>query len=191
MKTKMIFLMAAIILIAGCSKKQKTTEASNPVATEVSNLKPVTGAFGYNLGDKVSGEIDDYIIVKDTPPFQELSIERTSDDRICRISGSGIVNEDEDALHDNQKRLVAVLTEKYGARDRIGEEKWATQVNDVDLYFGTENRAAHLGIKYSETNQFITVDYYDKELEGIYNTEQESKNKTDDENKKAALSKGL
>lgn len=183
-----------IVGFAGCSKQRNVTGVSNTKSSDgagASNLKPVTGAFGYNLGDKVPGEIEDLIKVTDTPPFQFVSLDRISDGTICRIEGTGIVDESQDALHGNQKRLIAILTEKYGAREKIGLEKCAAQFNDVDLYFGIPNRAAHLGINYSETNQFISVEYYDTELQRIFYKEQESKDKTDDENKKNALKKGL
>ena len=192
MNKKIIFLVAASILIAGCSKQQNTTSVSNPkpVANEVSNLKPVTGACGYNLGDKSSVASDDPAILRDMPPFQMLTISKTSDERICRIVVSG-VEEGEDPLHETQKRLIAVLAEKYGARDKIGPEKYLNDTFDTDLYFGTPNRVAHLEIRDWETNRLITVEYYDGELMGIYNKEQQAKDKVEDDIKKASLKKGL
>lgn len=172
--------MSLIILITSCSKQQNVTDTSN--------LKPVTGAFGYNLGDKISGEIDDPIIVTDTPPFRMVTIDRTSDGQICRISSFGFIEEFD--LHDSSNRLISVLAQKYGSRGKIGSENFNIEVGE-GYYFGTTNRVAHLMIDDCQTNALFQLEYYDEGLRGIYNKEQEAKDKTDEENKKAALSKGL
>jgi hypothetical protein len=180
MKMKIIFLAAAI-MIAGCSKQLD--------ATDTSNLKPVTGAFGYTLGDKVSGEIENPLTIRDMPPFQTATIDQISAGRICQITAMGTVEEFD--LHDTKNRLISVLTEKYGSRGKMGIEKYATEMGDEGYYFGTTNRAAHLWIKDYQTNAFFCLEYYDVELKTTFFKEQEAKNKLDDDNKKAALSKGL
>jgi uncharacterized lipoprotein YajG len=153
MKIKTIILATAI-MIAGCSKKQDATDASN--------LKPVTGAFGYTLGDKVSGKIETPLTVRDMPPFQTATIDQISDGRICQIMASGTVGEFD--LHDTKNRLISVLTEKYGSRGKMGKEKYAVEIGDEGYYFGTTNRVAHLWIKDYQTNAFFCLEYYDEEL---------------------------
>jgi len=176
----MIFLAAAIV-IAGCAKQQSATDASN--------LKPVTSAFGHTLGDKVSGEIENPLMIRDTPPFTMASIDQISDGRICQIIASGTVEEFD--LHDTKNRLISVLTEKYGSRGKMGIEKYTVEMGDEGYYFGTTNRVAHLWIKDYQTNAFFCLEYYDKELKTTFFKEQQAKDKLEDDNKKAALSKGL
>ena len=147
------------------------------------------GAFGYKLGDKVSGEIDDYMPLRDTPPFDEFSIDRLSDGRICQITAMGIVEESD--LYDCRKRLISVLTEKYGARGKMGAEKYALDLGGENYYFGTTDRVAYLAITDNQTNAFFHMDYYDVKLRAIYFDEQEVIRQKDEEDKKAALRKGL
>lgn len=174
-------LLALVILIAGCSKQQSTIDNSN--------LKSVTGAFGYNLGDKVANDTEDNVVVHDMPPFQMVSFDKTSDGTICRIVGSGFVEKYE--LDDVKKRLISVLTEKYGAREKIGAEKYAKLGESEGYYFGTTNRVAHLWIDTSDPKAFLNLEYYDADLKEIFSKEQRAKDKSDDEIKKAAMSKGL
>jgi hypothetical protein len=181
------FFLLAIILVSGCSKQQ--------TATDDSKLKPVQGAFGFNLGEKVSTQNENLLdqnsmVVHDTPPFQMVSIDRTADGIICQISGSGIVEEYE--KDDFKKQLMSVLSEKYGAREKIGAEKYAIEIGGGDgFYFGTTNRVAHLTITDHQTNVRFDLEYSDRLLMSKFNEEWEAKQKSDDEIKKAAMSKGL
>jgi hypothetical protein len=154
MKIKTIISVAAIIGmlgVTGCKPKtttqiphqtNQTTVEPAQSSAEQTNLKPVAGAFGYKLGDKLSGEIDDYTPLRDSQPFTGFSINTNSDGRICQITAMGTVEESD--LYDDRKRLISVLTEKYGARGKMGAEKYALDLGSENFYFGTTNRLAYL-----------------------------------------------
>lgn len=179
--------MAVIVLIAGCSKQQSPTN--------VSNLKPVTGAFGYNLGDKATSEMDNFspILVSNVPPFNKAFVYYTSDGRIFRIFGVGDAQEYDVQLYRTQ--LVSILNEKYGLRSKTGAEKLLNFPVPLAVtegyYFGTTNRIAYLGITVLETNAYFWLDYNDPELVKIHDQEEQAKDKKNEDDKKAAILKGL
>lgn len=159
MKMKLIITMAAVMLIAGCSKQRNINGVSklkSPDVAEVSNLKPVTGAFGYNLGKKASSELDNFspILVSNVPPFKKAFVYYISDGRIFRTFGVGDAQEYDLQLYRTQ--LVSILAQKYGLRGKTGAGKLTnfavpTTVTE-GYYFGTTNRIAYLGITDLETN---------------------------------------
>jgi len=171
-----ILIISLALLIVGCSN-----ESSTPA-----NLKPVAGAFGYVLSETNQAEIQDQTIT-DMPPFNLLSVDKLSDGRICQISAFGIVEGYD--TQDNRKRLIAVLTEKYGERQRISGDIAAT-ANEIH-YFGTTNRAVSVSIEDEYTNATFTIKYYDPGLMHAYWTEQNAKDQVDEKQKKASLANGL
>ena len=166
------------VLLCGC-KPSSSTQAPP------TNLKPVAGAFGLKLGEKIPEgfEFDDSALKKKMEPFIHFNADTTEDGRICCLSAIGATEYESDAS-DCKKRLISVLTEKYGLRQQ--NPKDYRNVEEYD--FGTDDRSAHL--KIIEGKSFY-LDFYDKNLRHIYFDEQDSKKAKEDADKKAALSKGL
>ena len=147
---------------------------------DLANLKPVVGAFGYKLGDKLTGTVEDYASIKDMPPFTSLHLDTTADGHICIITLMG--HTDEFEAYDSKKRLVSILSEKYGLRFHKSDGK------DEDYDFGTIDQTAHLKIL---GGNYFYLDYSDNKLRDIYFGEQKIIREKEDADKKAAMSKGL
>jgi len=165
-----------LLLLAGKASRQNHT--GQPAAADL-KLKPVIGAFGYNLGDKFSGESS--ISLTNMPPFDSCTINTLADGRICAIFASGFVDNVWEC-DDAEKRLVSVLTEKYGLRSKTSEDP------DRQYFFGTLGQSAFLVIR---KNRFFNLLYYDAELQSAHVSEQSVKQEKADEILKAALKKGL
>ncbi len=178
---KPVLFVVAIVLLAvigmavivGKGAKQNSQK-------DLANLKPVVGAFGYKLGDKLTGTVEDYASIKDMPPFTSLHLDTTADGHICIITLMG--HTDEFEAYDSKKRLVSILSEKYGLRFHKSDGK------DEDYDFGTIDQTAHLKIL---GGNYFYLDYSDNKLRDIYFGEQKIIREKEDADKKAAMSKGL
>jgi len=118
------------------------------------------------------------------PPFSTVMLTRTADGKICEITGMATVAEND--LPDAKRRLISVLTEKYGARPAIPVEKYS-QIGGENYYFGTTNRPAHLMITGDKDNTGLQVEYFDRNLLDLYHKERDEKDKANDAKQKAAL----
>jgi hypothetical protein len=181
-----LFLAGFALLQVSPKQTKQTTFEPTQSAPEQPNLKPVVGAFGLKLGDKIpEGFVFDDSTVKTMEPFNDFDADVTEDGHICCITVMG--HADEIGADDSKKRLIAVLTEKYGLRYQAPK----TGVNDKseeNYDFGTVDQTAHLKIL---GGNYFYLDYYDKKLQQIYFDEQEVKRQKDEEDKKAALKRGL
>ena len=196
-------LVVAIILAAGfagafllkpllLTKSQKQTEQSKPT-----NLKPVLGAFGWKLGDKLPEQLKSkahdgtyrFMAEQEMPPFDQCEIHMTDDGRIYCIEASGYTP-DHGLDPDNCKSaLISLLSEKYGLR-HLSQVELMSMLKPVgdNYYFGTVDRTAHLSIF---EDKLFTLEYYDEALRSVHYDEQEAKRQKDEAEQKARLSKGL
>lgn len=167
--------LAVTLFLAGCA----------PPAPPA-NLKPVSGAFGYELAATIAAPVSDEVFT-DAPPFRFLTVDTLADGRVCRITAAGFVDAPE--FYDTKKRLLSVLSEKYGERPReLGDSAGIAQ--EIH-FFGATNRAASLADSDYGSNAMFTVSYYDAALLAAYRAEQDAKDKADEQRKRAALSNGL
>jgi hypothetical protein len=188
MYSKPFVFLVLVVFISGCSKSPISENAD----LKNTDLKPVVGAFGYNLGE--TNSLNDYNElefensrrIRDSPPFVLLSIEKISDGRICEIDASGFVDESE--LDTERKKLTSILSEKYGER-----QKFISDIDNTESYwFGTTNRTAYLTIRFKKnTDTMVSIEYYDEGLKEIYINEQKMIKEDEDEKQKAALEKHL
>jgi hypothetical protein len=89
--------------------------------------------------------------------------------------------QDSDTLKD---ALISLLSEKYGLRQHIPKNF----LGEDEYNFGTEDQTACLQMR---DEAWFTLEYYDNNLRSIHYSEQEAKRNKDEDEKKAALSKGL
>ena len=181
-----IAITACIVVVVLLIRSQKQVEQS-----KLTNLKPVVGAFGWKLGDKLPDQLKNE--VKDgsysftpsekTLPFEDYTLRLTDDGSIYCIEANGHTPDgDSDAY---KKALISLLSEKYGRRPK--ESGGLPRVGE-NCYFGSDEQTAHLNI-YNE--HLFTLEYYDRNLQRIAYAEDEARRKKDENDKKAALSKGL
>lgn len=193
---------------AAISQEQTKTEIT-PSLPKQSNLKPVTGAFGWKLGDQLPQRFmtevreSDYSTTlfftpeTEWPPFKIFNLEITPDRRICSIKASAFIWVGEGESFDNVKnRVISILTEKYGLRRHIPRELRAGM--DDAYEFGTDDYGALLGTKYYEPSNAdsrpadsLELEYYDKSLKAIADAAHDAAAKQNESKKKAGLSKGL
>jgi len=191
-------LVAGIIIAAVCFMKKSSKQMNaapvpssseqaklktSPTQIESPNLKPVSSAFGWKLGDKFAGHGTTYEFTPEVamPPFNHFHLSLTEDGRIAQVSAQAL-NIEEDP-YDCKRRLVSLLTEKYGLRLHDPNE-----TEGESYYFGTRDSTAHLQIS---KNGFFTLDFYDDHLYGICCDEYNARIKKQDANKTAPLSKQL
>ena len=180
-------------------QSNQTTAEPTQSATEQTNLKSVVSAFGWKLGDKLPDQLRSQ--VKDatyhftpdteTPPFVESNnssfyLSLTKDGQIAQISAIAL-NITEDNFYDNERRLISLLTDKYGLRVHDPNE------SEGDSYhFGTEDRQAHLAIRTVVTSEgkecIFQLDFYDTHLYEIVCDEYNARIKKEDVDKAAPLS---
>lgn len=211
-----IFLFACGAVAFFLQKSPKSTEPANAAnlphqsnettvvptqrAPEQPHLTPVVSAFGWKLGDKLPDQLRSQ--VKDatynftpdteTPPFVESNncsfyLSLTKDGQIAQISAVAL-NVAEDDFYDTERRLISLLTDKYGLLHHDPNE-----TGDDAYYFGTEDRKAHLAIQTvatSEGKEYIfKLDFYDRQLYEIVCDEYNDRIKKEDADKTAPLSK--
>jgi len=207
MKTKIVFAFVTIVGtfgLIGCKPKTttlKSDQTNQPILepaqipVEQTNLKPVVGAFGWKLGDKLpeqlSSKVQDanYNFTPDTdmPPFVKSNncsfyLSLTKDGQIAQISAMAL-NVRENDLYDSKRGLISLLTDKYGLRVHDPNE------SEGDSYhFGTVGRQAHLSISGSG---IFKLDFYDLQLYMIVCDEYNARIKKEDAAKTAPLSNQL
>jgi DNA-directed RNA polymerase subunit RPC12/RpoP len=158
---------------------------------DLASLKPVEGAFGYKLGDKVPKEIDGLETADlnmcpihpnpEVPPFTSEYVEYLSDGRIYGITAS-VKLEHKYEVREAKDQLMTTLTEKYGLRETgklLGSDAY---------HFGTEQRGACLQI--SDDN-WVKLEYYDNSLRTISLNEFRAKEQKEKADQKASLGKNL
>ena len=159
---------------------------------KAANLKPVVGAFGWKLGDKLpeqlkSGAHDGRYSFRpenEMPPFDNCEIRITDDGRIYCIEATGYVPNDGQDSDSCKNALISLLSEKYGLRHHDPNGLGGS----TDQYeFGSEDRTVCLEVFRGS----FTLKYYDRQLQDVSYQEQEARRKKDEDEKKAALSKGL
>jgi len=175
-------------------------------------LKPVDGAFGFKLGERLPAELASKIsypnefnptfslkLTSELPPFIEATLHLLEDKRIYKITALGNAlayrNENPD---DGDKRLVSVLTEKYGLRRHFrlkrkvvfGSPDFPLRPQPIEYYyFGTARRGAELVLNVDSL--YTSLTYYDKQLEQMHNDEVQTKRDQRSAPKKPALEKNL
>jgi hypothetical protein len=186
-------LLVIVVVLTACfvgvfflTSSQKQTRQAKPA-----NLKPVVGAFGWKLGDKLpeqlKSEVHDgrynFRPEKEMPPFDDCVLMMTDDGRIYCIeatASSPDYVQDSDSL---KNALISLLSEKYGLRHHDPNYLGADQ-----YVFGSEDRSASLEVF---ERKLFTLKYYDTQLQNVAYEQQEARRKKDEDEKKAALSKGL
>ena len=183
------------------TQSNQTTAAPTQSAPEQTNLKPVISAFGWKLGDKLPDQLRSQ--VKDatyhftpdteTSPFVERNngsfyLSLTKDGQIAQIGAIALNNITEDNFYDNERRLISLLTDKYGLRVHDPNES-----EGDSYYFGTKGRQAHLAIRTVVTSggkeYIFKLDFYDTHLYEIVCDEHDARIKKEDADKTAPLSK--
>lgn len=178
----------AVLALGGIGvvlKQSKQTAKTLP-----SNIKPANGAFGWKLGDSLPANLqaqvrDGRLAFKpetSMTPFDQFEMELTGAGKIFKITAKGYAPDQGADSFTCERSIVSLLTEKYGlqSHDRGG---------DFNTYrFGGTNQMAMLQI--FNFNLF-ELSYLDRELYSVFSDEQEAKRKKDEDEKKAALSKGL
>jgi hypothetical protein len=161
---KFAFISIVTVFLSGCD------QSNSRIETFHSKLTPVTGAFGWSLGDRLpeSAQIEtnsdnfslssDFTPNKPVPPFDMFFVWLTSDHTIHSIIGHAYIHSED--LKVQQDALIQALTEKYGIRDHIHNS------STMDTYnFGTEDRSAELSVGISESgNASLFLTYTDRAL---------------------------
>jgi len=120
----------------------------------------------------------------ETPPFVESNncsfyLSLTKDGQIAQISAVAL-NVTEDDSYDSKRRLISLLTDKYGLLLHDPNES-----EGDSYYFGTSDRKAHLSISGSG---IFKLDFYDVNLYEIVCDEYNARIKKEDADKTAPLS---
>ena len=182
-----VVAIIVIICFAAAFLFQKSSKQTKQTTT---NLKPVIGAFGWKLGDRLPEQLRSQVRdgnfqfkpEAEMPPLSEFKLELLEDGRIYGIEAIGYAPDTGADSYTCERSIVSVLTEKYGlqSHDRGG---------DFNTYrFGNNDQMASLQIyKYD----LFTLSYSDQKLLRVYLDDLEAKRKKDEDEKKAALSKGL
>jgi hypothetical protein len=166
---KLAIISFVAAFICGCNQSQ------NPVETFHSKLNPVSGAFGWNLGDKLpdSAQVqtnnDDFSLSYDFTPdkpvqgsdlIYELDLHQlnlTADHTIYAITAFGYVHSDD--FNIGKDALVQALTDKYGIREHIRNS------STMETYdFGTEDRSVELMVSQEGTYPSLSLTYFDQTL---------------------------
>jgi hypothetical protein len=193
-------LVVAIILAAGfagafllkpllLTKSQKQTEQSKPT-----NLKPVVGAFGWKLGDKlpenlrsavhgsVFGPTYDFQPEEGMAPFDQIELEITGDGLIYCVRATGYAPDYKLNASACKETLISLLSEKYGLRQHIPHNE-VKRISDT-YGFGADDQWSRLGI--FEQNLF-TLEYFDEHLRTIALEEQDVKRRKEDADRKSTV----
>jgi hypothetical protein len=186
------------------------TPSSQPAIAQITNrhVEPVTGAFGWNLGDRLPDNLTARQNEKSfgwsffsmdppptpTPYFKMFRLEVTRDRRICRIIADGVLEEPNKWL-EVAGGLDAVLYDKYGRTRtnhyKLGDHSFRT------YFYGGNGREARLEVEAnlegspSSPSPFARVglDYTDTALCDIAEAEKaEAKKAAAEATKKAAKS---
>ncbi len=179
-----LVIVVVIALVAGNIQKQSPAKPSN--------LKPAVSAFGWKLGDKLPEQLKTQLKdgnyhfnpEKVISPFNDYELSVTDDGRIYSIQATGYAPDAGENSETCKNALISLLTEKYG---RQMERRDSFGVGE-NYFFGTDDQIAHLNIY---NRDLFTLEYLDRNLRRTSYTEQEAKQKKAEEEKKAALSKGL
>jgi hypothetical protein len=185
-------ILAAIVLLFVVILVFVAGKGSNQKQITPSNFKPVVGAFGWKLGDRLpdqlKNEVKDgtyrFIPREKTPPFDEYELRLTDDGRIYCIKVSGYADGYEES-ESYKNAMIALLTEKYSRRPKGQDFSLGVGEN---YFFGSDDQTAHLNIY---NDHLITLEYYDRDLQNISYGEDATRRKRDEDEKKAILSKGL
>ena len=200
--TVLLFVVLAILVVGAfaalflldSTKKSSQSDVTNPAkqvlveaskvttnAPEQSGLKPINSAFGWKLGDKFPGHGTTYEFKpnEEMPPFSSFYLSLTEDGRIAKVSATAL-NVNEDDRYECKRRLVSLLTDKYGLRLHDPNES-----EGDSYYFGTDERKAHLTIR----DGIFNLDFYDRDLFSICCDEYSARVKKEDAAKTAPLSK--
>ena len=172
------FIVAAIVI--GFAAVFGEVRNGKPSAQKLDvNLREVTGALGWNLGDvlptnfQVKTNDDGFGITYDFDPPADMEIAfgyliLTENRRIAVISVMSSENE-----HFNKDALQKVLKEKYGSRDSRN-----IPLGD-NYYFGQTNRQAVLetsnDLQTGRLNSLIKLEYRDEQLFTLAKQQQESR----------------
>jgi hypothetical protein len=181
-------------------KPQKRIEENASNLPQQTNLKPVIGAFGWKLGDQLPQRLKaevretDYLSMllftpeTEWPPFNSFSLNLTPDGRICAIQATAVIFDGAPEDFDTAKqRVVSLLTEKYGLRLHSHPD---APIEDA-YEFGTADQSVRLQTLRSDNNKQLWLEYYDEKLERIADYAHAAARAKDENEKKAALSKGL
>lgn len=169
MKYAVIILVVAALIygIYSCNQSSHFTTTKYD-----SKLNPTTGAFGWNLGDKLpdSAQVETndsfqlnfvFLSDKSTSPSEDGGVlTLTSDHKICSIFAERYIQGD--AL----KALIQVFTDKYGIRDHQFNFADSTVFKTTDIYhFGTEDRSAEIDVRAPNAiGEHIWIHYSDRAL---------------------------
>jgi hypothetical protein len=168
--------------------------------TTPTSLKPVFGAFGWQLGEKLPERFrrelleSDYASIyiftpeQEWPPFNSFSLDVTPDGRICSVNATAVVRDTEE-FYASTERLISLLTEKYGLRLHDHEPNGPNTTVEDEYKFGTPERTAHLQIHGNAKQIWLT--YYDNKLKEIADNAHAAVRAKLEADKKAALKKGL
>lgn len=181
--------------------QEQTKIEITPSLPKQSNLKPVGGAFGWRLCDYLpqqfkakplrDGDYASYFPFEpatEWPPFNSFNLEVTPDGRICSINANAVIfNGAQEDFYTVRERVIAVLTGKYGLRERnrVGG------TIEEEYFFGTVEQTAHLRILSASDNKQLWLEYYDKNLKEIADSAHAAAQANVESKKKAALSNGL
>jgi hypothetical protein len=165
-------VIASLGLIAACSAQTNGQDTSgNKVTIDINqapdeNLRPVEGAYGWKLGDKLPDnlvvETNNSSLVYNAPDDANWEgwLELTEDRHIAEIVVS-LYNQST-----NITEIKAVLKEKYGFRRYSG----VSTPDHYTIFYGTPNRQAIL-----EASSIPFLTYSDTELSKIADSQTESR----------------
>ena len=123
----------------------------SPIEQKIqASLKPVVGAFGWKLGEKLPTQFASkvrysmYSFKPETemPPFELFDLELLNDGRIYGVRAEGFVHGYLD-FSGAKERLISLLTEKYGLRQHNPKNL----LGDDEYIFGSEDHAACLQVR--------------------------------------------
>ena len=172
---KMLAIISAVGLVVGCSKqeavKSPAVQAINPVRTVARPTPPprrIMGAFGWQLGQIIpssysvaqgdDGMLSLHDALTNFPPFEGFSIIALDDRRVCAIAASayGAPSEQEDIV-------LSALTNKYGPAKLQFDKDDNTQTAKWTI----DDGYAEISLNYSIKSGYLTLYYFDHELEKI------------------------
>jgi hypothetical protein len=159
-------LLVVGFLVTSCSQQNTTTESalqpstnSQPIPQQT--FTPITGAFGWKLGEKVEMhnemKVVSYTSQEDSTilPFEHVIVSTTKDGLIYEIAG--FVYPKEEDYSNLKKGIIDALAEKYQILPGYTPNKAYCEFGDKTNSVELEDNGHRLTLKYKNTPLYDAV----------------------------------
>ncbi len=137
------------------------------------NLKPVVGAFGWKLGDRLPTSLTNQVSdgrynfhpATNLPPFSQFELDLTDDDRIYAVKATGYAPGSGADSSACLKNLISDFSKQYGLLHHQADPSY----RDLEIYvFGTSTKNARLDIF---QDSLFTLEFVDQQLFALHSAE--------------------